>query len=175
MQENGNTRRGFLSSLTKLLLLGIGAAIIVPAVRYALAPLRKKGGRLALADAGPIAELPLRKWHLVSLEVVQEDGWRATRTNHAVWVRREGDSKDDIIVLSSICPHLGCLVNWDPERSEFVCPCHRGAFDVTGQRISGPPPRNLDPLQDKEVRDGRLWVRWQDFKIGVDKPVEVNL
>jgi hypothetical protein len=31
----------------------------------------------------------------------------------------------------------------------------------------------MDPLEF-EVRDGRLWVRWQDFRIGVAQHVPVE-
>jgi hypothetical protein len=32
----------------------------------------------------------------------------------------------------------------------------------------------MDSL-NKEVRSGRLWVRWQDFKIGVKDSIAVNV
>jgi hypothetical protein len=32
----------------------------------------------------------------------------------------------------------------------------------------------MDPL-DYEVRASRLWIRWQDFKIGVAERVPVNV
>ena len=41
--------------------------------------------------------------------------------------------------FSSTCPHLGCRVQWLPEKQTFFCPCHRGVFDATGKGISGPP------------------------------------
>lgn len=41
--------------------------------------------------------------------------------------------------FSSICPHLGCRVQWVAEKQEFFCPCHRGGFDADGKAIYGPP------------------------------------
>jgi hypothetical protein len=32
----------------------------------------------------------------------------------------------------------------------------------------------MDPLEF-EVRQGRLWVRWQDFKIGVPERIAVSV
>ncbi|GIW39797.1 MAG: hypothetical protein KatS3mg076_0374 [Candidatus Binatia bacterium] len=37
------------------------------------------------------------------------------------------------------CPHLGCRVHWEPEKSRFFCPCHNGVFDSTGRAVAGPP------------------------------------
>jgi Rieske Fe-S protein len=174
MHEPETTRRGFFTFVTSLLMAAIGLLILIPAVRYLLAPLWRKGGQLDFADVGPLSEIPVGEWRLVSLETTREDGWRLTRTRHSVWVRRTGETDKDIAVLSSTCPHLGCPINWHPQASEFVCPCHGGRFDVVGRQAGGPPPRGMDALEF-EVRAGRLWVRWQDFKIGVDKSVPMTV
>ncbi len=47
-------------------------------------------------------------------------------------------------VYSGICPHLGCLVKWEENKSRFYCPCHKGIFAPDGKVLSGPPPRPLD-------------------------------
>jgi Rieske Fe-S protein len=111
---------------------------------------------------------------LQSVEVVHQDGWKKSRMRHAIWVRRQGEGDDAITVLSSICPHLGCPINWHPQQSQFFCPCHGGIFAADGRQIGGPPPRPMDPLPF-EVRAGRLWVRWQDFKIGVGERIPVSV
>lgn len=48
------------------------------------------------------------------------------------------------VAFSRRCTDLGCLVSWNREREQFICPCHQGTFDKTGLNISGPPPRPLD-------------------------------
>jgi Rieske Fe-S protein len=174
MTEPAPNRRWFLSSLTNLLFAGIGLLMLIPALRYVLAPLWRKAGDLTFVDVGALSTIPIGDWRLVTLELVQEDGWRKASTRHAIWVRRTGEGDKEITVLSSICPHLGCPVNWNPNKSEFLCPCHGGLFDTTGKQVGGPPPRNLDPL-DFEVRAGKLWVRWQDFKIGVQSRIPVSV
>ena len=30
------------------------------------------------------------------------------------------------------CPHLGCTVNWVPQKEKFFCPCHAASFDQFG-------------------------------------------
>jgi Rieske Fe-S protein len=177
MSDTGSNRRHFLSLLTKLLFTSLGLSVVVPAFAYVWSPLRRKreekGSDGGFVDVGSLTDLPMGEWRLLTLEVVREDGWEKTRSRHALWVCRQGEDGRSIAVLSPICPHLGCPINWHPDRSQFSCPCHGGIFDTGGRHISGPPPRAMDAL-DYEVRAGRLWVRWQDFKIGVADRVPVS-
>jgi cytochrome b6-f complex iron-sulfur subunit len=49
--------------------------------------------------------------------------------------------------FSAICPHLGCIVEWDEPRQFILCPCHDGRFNsVNGAIISGPQPAPLPEL-----------------------------
>jgi Rieske Fe-S protein len=178
MANTGTSRRRFLNVLTSLVLAALALLGAVPALVYLWAPLRKKRGAdvagAPFLDAGPVADVSADGWRLLSLEMTHEDGWKKTRVRHAAWARRTGEGEEDVSVLSSICPHLGCPINWHPDQSQFVCPCHGALFDAEGRRTAGPPPRDMDPLK-LEVREGRLWVRWQDFKIGVGERVPVNV
>lgn len=56
-------------------------------------------------------------------------------------IARHGDTGTaaDFVALSSVCPHLGCQVHWEPHNTRFFCPCHNGVFDPAGVAISGPP------------------------------------
>ncbi|HJT19768.1 MAG TPA: ubiquinol-cytochrome c reductase iron-sulfur subunit [Nitrospira sp.] len=54
---------------------------------------------------------------------------------------------EGVAAFSRRCTDLGCLVSWNREREQFVCPCHQGTFDKTGRNIGGPPPRPLDRLE----------------------------
>ena len=66
--------------------------------------------------------------------------------------------QNDFGVISAICTHLGCTVNFSPfdqEREltvrkltftalgEFHCPCHGSKFHGDGTNFSGPAPRPL--------------------------------
>jgi menaquinol-cytochrome c reductase iron-sulfur subunit len=185
MSNAESSRRGFLTFLADLLMAVIALIVAIPALGYVLAPLRRKpetsDGTTSFLDAGAIANFPAGQWRLGTLEMVQEDGWKKTRVRHSVWILRAsliastlGEKSQGITVLSTICPHLGCPINWHPDQSQFVCPCHGGVFSSEGRHVSGPPPRNMDSLEF-EVREGRLWVRWQDFKIGVAERVPVSV
>jgi len=59
--------------------------------------------------------------------------------------------------LSARCTHLGCFVNWDRNRSEFICPCHGGRYNLLGEVVGGPPPAPLRRLP-LEIRDGKAFV-----------------
>lgn len=64
-----------------------------------------------------------------------------TPAGQEVVVTRVADAgtADDFIALSSVCPHLGCQVHWEPQNNRFFCPCHNGIFDPSGKAIAGPP------------------------------------
>ncbi len=52
----------------------------------------------------------------------------------------------EFVALSAVCTHLGCIVQWQEEESQFLCPCHAGRFSTDGSVISGPPPKPLEIL-----------------------------
>jgi cytochrome b6-f complex iron-sulfur subunit len=59
---------------------------------------------------------------------------------------------------SAVCTHFACIVKWDPQLGQIVCPCHEGYFDPSdGSVISGPPPEPLASLS-VEVKDGEIFV-----------------
>lgn len=167
-------RRTFLGRCTAGLLALIGLITATPAVAYILAPLRRKRRGVTSTPkfeaVAAIADLPIGQWKLLPLEVVEQDAWEQRKTPHSVWVRREDASQAKITVLSPICPHLGCHVNWFPEKNKFVCPCHSGTYDADGRYLSGPPPRSLDPLET-EIRGDELYVRWENFETGAAKRI----
>jgi Rieske Fe-S protein len=173
------SRRRFFSLVTKVLLAGIALLLAVPAIGYIWAPLRRKDASASseegFADAGKLEDLPVGEWRLITLEVLRRDGWEEkARAKHAVWVRRSPEESSPAIALSPICPHLGCQIEWHPDRSEFLCPCHKGVFTKEGQVVSGPPPRGMDELPSK-VLAGRLLVQWRDFKSGTSERLPIDL
>ncbi len=52
-----------------------------------------------------------------------------------------------VFALSAVCTHLGCLVNWDPDAREIICPCHAARFDLNGNVIGGPAPKPLQQIR----------------------------
>jgi cytochrome b6-f complex iron-sulfur subunit len=64
-------------------------------------------------------------------------------------------NEQEIVALSAICTHLGCVVKWDDKKGELTCPCHGGRFDTKGNVLGGPPPTPLPAftarLQDEYI------------------------
>jgi glycine/D-amino acid oxidase-like deaminating enzyme/nitrite reductase/ring-hydroxylating ferredoxin subunit len=48
---------------------------------------------------------------------------------------------------SAVCPHLGCIVAWNPVESTWDCPCHGSRFGPTGALIHGPAVGDLSPVE----------------------------
>ena len=79
----------------------------------------------------------------------------------------------ELHAFSSVCPHLGCAVEWSAEMSKFKCPCHRSAFAVDGTAEEGPAPRPLDALAIESREGGLIAIRYERFKQGVEEQVKV--
>lgn len=63
---------------------------------------------------------------------------------------------DGLHAVSSICQHLGCIVNqveWG-----FLCPCHGSRYNENGKVIGGPAPRSLPWLEISQEIDGSIVV-----------------
>lgn len=168
-------RRSFLGIVTSLIGMAIAAILAVPAFGYIFAPLRRRPSSdvsEGFFDAGSWDDLAEGTPQLVAIEMIHQDGWTKSKFRHSIWVLKTGG--DSAIVLSPICPHLGCPVNWDASKGQYACPCHASFFESKGEVLSGPSPRGLDSLP-YEIRNGRIWIRWIDFRQGtaMQEPVDV--
>jgi menaquinol-cytochrome c reductase iron-sulfur subunit len=155
-------RRSFLGVLLGAGAASVGALLSVPLIRFVLHPLLRATTPLSWAEVGSVAEFaaaaaPLKK----VITVEQRDGWRKIVSEKAVYVVKQADGQ--FMVLSSVCPHLGCSVAWRGEKDEFVCPCHNGHFAGDGKLLGGPPPRGMDRLESK-IEGGTLKVHYQYFR-----------
>ncbi len=57
--------------------------------------------------------------------------------------------RDDVGLLhecSAVCPHLGCIVEWNHNESTWDCPCHGSRFDKQGHLVCGPANCDLAPI-----------------------------
>ncbi|HUL01836.1 MAG TPA: Rieske (2Fe-2S) protein [Gemmatimonadales bacterium] len=154
-----------LGSVCSVLLAG------VPALRAFLSPAFRRKAEDEWLRVGEVAALAVGE--PVKIDFVSEvkDAWVETRVLRNVWLY-SGDG-DKFTVYSGRCTHLGCSYGYDEKAKLFRCPCHNGLFDVkTGAVLGGPPPRPLDAL-DVKVQDGILYVRYEDFRLGVPQKVAV--
>ncbi len=58
------------------------------------------------------------------------------------------DQAGTLHTFSAVCPHMKCLVRWNPAEETWDCPCHGSRFGSSGQPIEGPA---LTGLERKEV------------------------
>lgn len=48
-----------------------------------------------------------------------------------------------VSMLSAVCTHAACIVEWSAVEEQFICPCHRSKFNLSGDVLSGPAPKPL--------------------------------
>ena len=108
----------------------------------------------------------------VTFKVSKPDGWRLREEDVCVYVVRQADGAAPL-VFSSVCPHAGCVVDFQPKEKHFFCPCHKGTFGIDGSVLDGPPPRKLDCLPTEKRTDG-LYVKLVRYQQGIKEPKEIE-
>jgi glycine/D-amino acid oxidase-like deaminating enzyme/nitrite reductase/ring-hydroxylating ferredoxin subunit len=53
------------------------------------------------------------------------------------------DPEGRLHMMSPVCPHLGCYVNWNEAEKSWDCPCHGSRFAPTGRLLNGPALTDL--------------------------------
>lgn len=172
-------RRSFLHRMAAGL---VGAVAMVPvaiaAAAFLLSPLRRR----RTDPDGASDFLPLGR----SVEALPDDGtpervpvladrvdaWnrQPRQAIGTVWLRKLPDGS--VAAWTSICPHLGCAVDFRRVQGDFFCPCHTSTFDLDGKRLNRIPPRDMDSLEVR-VQDGQIWIRYQRFRGGIADKVIV--
>jgi nitrite reductase/ring-hydroxylating ferredoxin subunit len=76
-------------------------------------------------------------------DIAADDGAVVRRGASKVAVYRDGDGV--LHERSAVCPHLGCIVAWNPAEKTWDCPCHGSRFDRFGAVINGPANVGLAP------------------------------
>jgi cytochrome b6-f complex iron-sulfur subunit len=132
-------RRRFLRKavLSLLSLLGISLGIIV-AYFYPVRSGTRREQSVYLMDED---DLPRRGVRMLTYSVRSEEHDMTMETRVFIVGSEQG-----AMALSPVCTHLGCLVNWDANRQEFLCPCHGAKYSMRGEIISGPQSRPLMQL-----------------------------
>ena len=60
------------------------------------------------------------------------------------------DAAGLVHAFNAICPHLGCVVQWNASEKSFDCPCHGSRFTCEGKVINGPASTDLKPIEVTE-------------------------
>lgn len=157
------------------------AAIAVPVVAggaFALDPLLRTEGQAgdgAFHRVAPLAAVvpgaPPRSFPVIA---DREDAWNRTPNVEigSVLLFREADDDETVMAWSTICPHIGCRIDWKDEAEAFFCPCHASLFAPDGSRENDISPRDMDRLET-EIRGDEIWVRYRRFKTGTAEQIAV--
>jgi cytochrome b6-f complex iron-sulfur subunit len=139
----GRTRRGFLEWFLATSVGALAVAVFYPIVRYLIPP-------EVVESAASTVTLSVQP-----SEVLPNSG-QIFRfgSNPAILVRTPAG---DLRAFSAVCTHLGCTVQYQPDRADIWCPCHDGHYDLNGNVISGPPPAPLTRY-DVNVQGNRIIV-----------------
>jgi cytochrome b6-f complex iron-sulfur subunit len=127
------SRRRLISYLLGFSVLATLGGVLTPIIGFLRPPRQAAGGPGDRVQVGTTADFPVGQGKIVAVN------------DKAVIV--VNTSQGGLKCFSAICPHLGCIVEWDQARQFILCPCHDGRFNpVNGLVISGPPPAPLPAL-----------------------------
>jgi len=131
----GSSRRAFITQAVSGVLALLGIGFLVPAARLFI-PANARDRGLVFFPLIPEDDIPMAG--IKKAELVYEVAGSERKSRVFIITSPEGP-----VVLSAVCSHLGCLVNYHRDKQEFVCPCHGGRYDRSGRNIAGPPPAPL--------------------------------
>jgi menaquinol-cytochrome c reductase iron-sulfur subunit len=163
-----SSRRSLLTAAAGVLGVGLAASVLGPALVFLGHPLDHDAtaGDGELIPAGPVGQFTGGTPVKVDLFADRVDAWnRVVQVKvGSAWVLQQGG---ELVALSTICPHLGCGVDFDANVGKFYCACHKSYFALDGRCESGPSPRGLDTL---EVEKGEklVSIRYVRFKTGIE-------
>jgi menaquinol-cytochrome c reductase iron-sulfur subunit len=144
------SRRDFIKLTTAAVGTFIGAAIGLPTIAFLVDPALKASKADAWIPLGKLAAFEIGKPTAASFTRSRVNGWEKTVNSYGVFVLRT--SETETLVLSNKCTHLGCNVNWNTEKQEYICPCHDAQFGINGEVLGGPPPRPLDRYAGDQLK-----------------------
>lgn len=77
--------------------------------------------------------------------IVEKEGKKLAACRH---------ENGELSVVSAVCPHMQCIVNWNGAEKTWDCPCHGSRFTAQGKVIEGPAFGDLAPAK---LKSGNWW------------------
>jgi menaquinol-cytochrome c reductase iron-sulfur subunit len=154
------TRRRFMTGTAHAAGAIAASAFALPALGFAIGPVFERHHE-AWQDVGPVGDFNESTYVPKTITIVPGIGEAGLST---AYVRQRNPSIDTkgpqdqpYIAISTRCMHLGCPVRFVDAAQRFICPCHGGVYDFTGQVVGGPPVRPLDRFYTRVV-GGRVQI-----------------
>ena len=182
-QNDQPDRRGFIKGAS----CAIGAAIsVVPlaaGVRMAMDPLSRQETAVdaEFIRLAEVSDLELGVPKKFAIVEDKRDKWSRYKDVPvgAVYLLLQKAKEDErgepkVIAFNTVCPHLGCFVDYRPEQQDYFCPCHDSNFALDGSLKKGVSPRGMDTLK-VEIRKGHeVWVKFQRFKANTKEKIPIG-
>lgn len=54
------------------------------------------------------------------------------------------DLNQQLHIVSAVCTHMKCIVNWNDAEKTWDCPCHGSRFSIEGKVLEGPAQQDLE-------------------------------
>jgi menaquinol-cytochrome c reductase iron-sulfur subunit len=133
-----------------------GAAIMLPAIGFALGPVFEEQ-EFPWQNVGAPSNFAEDSYTPVTFTLTAGVGEAG---KSLAYVRKrnpeiDGNYPEEFVAISTRCAHLGCPVRWINASQRFVCPCHGGVYNALGQVEGGPPVRPLDRFATR-VQNGQV-------------------
>lgn len=190
-EESQPDRRDFIKGASCVIGAAIGAVPMAAGVRVVLDPLSREStsdGEAEFVRLADTSELPEGEPMKFAIVEDKTDKWSRYKDVPvgAVYLLKttaqtaEGDAEDAdpapaVIAYNTVCPHLGCFVDYRKKENDFFCPCHDSNFSLDGELVKGVSPRAMDSLEidEEKLKAGEVWVKFQRFKANTKDKIPV--
>jgi len=141
-----NSRRGFMGkAFGGVAAVGAVASLFAMKKSWDPLPSVKAAGFTTLDMSGYNAnEIVTEKWRGKPIFVLKYTPEMVAAFDEKQMSRTIKIGEDHFMVNLGLCTHLGCIPSYNKDEENFLCACHGGMYDVTGDVTKAPPPRGLD-------------------------------
>lgn len=122
-------RRNFLDVVLGFGFISTALSVLYPIWRYVIPPASAEPATDSVV-AGTIASFKPNSGAVIKFG-----------TKPAIILR---EPSGEFRAFSAVCTHLDCTVQYKSDTSQIWCACHGGTYDLSGNVVSGPPPRPLE-------------------------------
>ncbi len=172
-------RRQFIKGASCAIGAAIGAVPMVAGVRVVLNPLGEKnsGDEAEFIQLAQLADLKTGVPKKIPIVDDKTDKWTRYRDvpiGAVYLLKTVKEGKPSVTAFNTVCPHLGCFVDYRTKNQDFFCPCHDSNFALDGKLKKGVSPRGMDTLTVEIRNEVDVWVKFQRFKANSAEKVVIS-